>query len=147
MKKRWLTLLVVSATLVFALVSCQPVAPEPAEGMPTEAPPEEMEEEPTATQGEMEGGEEVVVEVVDSSYEPAEIEVSPGTTVVWRQTGNLKHTVTADDGTFESGDMGSGDTFKYTFEEPGTYPYYCVYHGDKGGVGMSGVVTVTGNGG
>jgi plastocyanin len=83
------------------------------------------------------------VEVVDSAFEPEEVEISAGTTVVWTQTGSLPHTVTADDGTFDSGDMSSGDTFEYTFEEPGTYPYYCAYHGGEGGEGMSGVITVT----
>ena len=89
------------------------------------------------------GAMQVEVEVLDSEYQPEEVEVSAGTTVVWTHTGSLPHTVTADDGTFDSGDMSSGDTFEYTFEEPGTYPYYCVYHGSEGGVGMSGVITVT----
>lgn len=85
------------------------------------------------------------IDAVDSAFEPREAEVSVGTTVVWTNVGAIAHTVTADDGSFDSGNMDSGDTFEYTFEEPGTYPYYCVYHGDTGGVGMAGVITVTDN--
>lgn len=53
------------------------------------------------------------------------------------------HTVTSDTGVFNSGDMSRGDTFAYTFTTPGQFPYYCRYHGDKGGIGMSGIVIVS----
>lgn len=91
------------------------------------------------------------VEVVDIGYEPTEITVDAGGSVTWTQTGSLPHTVTADDGSFDShpdcsgGEncMAAGDTFAQTFDTPGTYPYYCRIHGGPGGVGMSGVVVVT----
>jgi len=35
-----------------------------------------------------------------------------------------------------------GNVYEYTFTEPGTYNYYCVYHGDKGVVGMAGTIIV-----
>ncbi|MDZ7844454.1 MAG: plastocyanin/azurin family copper-binding protein [Anaerolineales bacterium] len=92
------------------------------------------------------GGEERMVEVLDSKFGPEEIVIQPGTTVVWNQTGSISHTVTADDGLFDSGNMEQGDTFAFTFEEEGTFPYYCVYHGGPGGKGMSGTVIVGGGG-
>lgn len=90
------------------------------------------------------------VEVVDSAFQPAEVTIDAGGTVTWTQTGNLPHSVTADDGSFDShsdcsggsGCMGAGDTFSETFDEPGEHAYYCRIHGAPGGVGMSGVVTV-----
>jgi plastocyanin len=87
------------------------------------------------------------VTVVDSAYQPREVEVSPGTTVVWQQEGELPHTVTADDGSFDSGTMGQGDTFSRTFPQAGTFPYYCEFHGAPGGQGMAGVVIVSGGDG
>ena len=87
------------------------------------------------------------VTVVDSAYQPREVEVSPGTTVVWQQEGELPHTVTADDGSFDSGTMGQGDTYSRTFPQAGTFPYYCEFHGAPGGQGMAGVVTVSGGDG
>ena len=50
--------------------------------------------------------------------------------------------VTSDTGVFDSGDMPSGKTYTHEFENPGTFPYYCLYHGDKGGVDMAGTVIV-----
>ena len=45
---------------------------------------------------------------------------------------------------FVSGDLaGSGASFSHTFTKAGSFPYYCRYHGGAGGVGMSGVITVT----
>lgn len=70
--------------------------------------------------------------------------------MTWTQTGSLPHSVTADDGSFDShpdcasGDcMQNGDTFSQSFSEPGEYAYYCRVHGGPGGVGMSGTVVVT----
>jgi plastocyanin len=80
--------------------------------------------------------------VVDSAYQPRQIEVDRGTTVTWDQVGQLPHTVTADDGSFDSGEMGQGDTFTHSFPQPGSFPYYCEFHGAPGGQGMAGVVVV-----
>jgi plastocyanin len=46
-----------------------------------------------------------------------------------------------DDGLFD-GNLPSGADFQFTFDKPGTYPYYCKPHGGPGGQGMSGVITV-----
>ncbi|MBW3591173.1 MAG: cupredoxin domain-containing protein [Actinobacteria bacterium] len=72
-------------------------------------------------------------------------EVSAGDTVIWvNEEESTPHTVTAgseDDpsGKFDSGNLDSGDTFEFTFEEPGTYEYYCDIHPGS----MSGTVTVS----
>jgi plastocyanin len=87
--------------------------------------------------------EEVVIEVGDNRFAPKEITVKAGATVLWTHQGSLGHTVTADDGSFDSGQMKGGSTFRYTFDEPGTYAYHCAFHGAEGAVGMAGVVTVT----
>lgn len=87
---------------------------------------------------------EAVVTVLDGSFDEEELTVPVGTTVVWEQDGSFAHTVTADDGSFDSGTLNSGQRFSFTFDEPGTYPYYCEFHGGEGGSGMSGVITVEG---
>ncbi len=43
---------------------------------------------------------------------------------------------------FDSGDQELGVRYTYTFTEPGTYRYFCRYHGDVGGVGMAGTILV-----
>ena len=69
--------------------------------------------------------------------------IERGTTVVWPNKDNAKHTVTSDSGSpLNSKDIKSADQFSFMFAESGTFAYYCEYHGDKGGVDMSGVVIV-----
>ncbi len=63
-------------------------------------------------------------------YSPPTITVVLGVnnTVVWTNDDTVPHTVTADDGSFSSGNMNPGDTFSFTFATPGTYTYHCSYH-------------------
>ena len=109
-------------------------APEPTPLPPTEVP------EPS---GDSDQVSEVIVEIVDSSFESNTITISVGTTVVWTHNGNYPHTVTLDDGAFDSGNLSKGETYSFTFTEAGTYPYYCSIHGGPSGQGMSGVIIVT----
>ena len=88
-------------------------------------------------------GQEVTVRMEDNFFDQANITVEPGTTVTWVQSGNNPHTTTSYDGLWDSGmiEGGSGGTFSFTFEEPGTYDYYCIPHES---MGMIGSVTVSG---
>jgi plastocyanin/glucose/arabinose dehydrogenase len=87
---------------------------------------EEMDEEAAA--GEM------TVTIDALAYSPAELTVPVGTTVVWQNEDNVAHTVTA--GTpdapqpdqFDSGIFGSGESFRFTFDEAGTFAYFCTIH-------------------
>lgn len=73
-------------------------------------------------------------------FDPAELEVAPGATVVWAWASSGRaHNVTFDDGP-ASGDRSSG-TYERTFAAEGTYPYHCTIHGTATS-GMRGVVTV-----
>ncbi len=60
-------------------------------------------------------------------------------TVSWTNNDNMPHTVTAVDGSFDSGNMNAGQSFVRTFSKAGTYPYTCTYH-----PWMHGTVTVIG---
>jgi plastocyanin len=66
-------------------------------------------------------------------------EVAVGTTVTVTNNDSASHTWTADDGTFDSGGLGQGDSFEFTFTEPGTYTYHCNIH-----PAMTGTIVVTG---
>jgi hypothetical protein len=82
------------------------------------------------------------VSAIDDEFDPATATIDPGDTVMWSNDGESVHTVTADDGSFDSGPMEAGATFSFAFEEPGTYAYFCAVHGAAGGVGMSGTIQV-----
>ena len=120
--------------------------PDPTELPATEEP--KVTEEPLVTEEPMvtdepESGSTQSVRVVDSAFEDREITVTVGTTVMWTHSGNFPHTVTADDSSFDSGNLASGNVFSVTYNEVGTFPYYCSYHGGPNGSGMAGVVIVT----
>ncbi len=71
-------------------------------------------------------------------YEPAEIVISVGDTVEWRNVGLIRHTVTGRRGIpeeFDSGWIADGETFRRTFTKPGTYAYYCRPHERAGMIG------------
>jgi plastocyanin len=74
------------------------------------------------------GGTTASATVEDFSFQPARLEVRPGTTVVWTNRGQVIHTVTAEDGSFDSGEIDSGAKGSITFSRPGTYPYHCTPH-------------------
>ena len=98
------------------------------------------------------------VQMTDAQrFEPEELTVAAGETVTWKNESGESHTVTAyeddiPDGAdfFASGDASSedgardaldeglidgGETFEVTFDEPGTYRYFCIPHEDQGMVG------------
>ena len=55
--------------------------------------------------------------------------VALGTTVTWTNDDpGMPHTVTAVDGSFDSGVMQTGATFSYTFDKPGDFEYFCTLH-------------------
>ena len=83
------------------------------------------------------------IDVVDSSFSPKDVTIAPGDTVVWTNRGAMIHTVTADNQSFNSGNISPGQTYTQSFTAPGTYPYYCIPHGNPGGQGMAGTIRVT----
>jgi plastocyanin len=85
---------------------------------------------------------EPVVATANIAYEPQTLTTVAGTTVTWINQDAVQHTVTADDGGFDSGLFGRDEVFSYTVESAGTYAYYCIPHGAPGGIGMAGVVVV-----
>lgn len=67
----------------------------------------------------------VPVSIQDGYFDPADITVPSGTTVVWTNEGNQPHSVISDDGWFDSGLLYPGETYQTTLYEPGTYTYHC----------------------
>lgn len=76
---------------------------------------------------------EVAVAVIDFAFDPAEVTVAPGTTVTWTNTGKRPHTVTAQEGSFDSGRLDPGEQFSFTFDEPGSFDYFCGFHPEMQG--------------
>ena len=73
----------------------------------------------------------------NSVFNPSNLTVIAGATITWVNDDNMVHTVTADNASFDSGDMPPGSVFNRTFNEPGTISYHCVHHR-----GMTGTVKI-----
>jgi len=80
-------------------------------------------------------GNEVSINIVDVprpqpkwGYAPATRKIAPGTWVTWSNNGQDAHTVTALDGSFDSGNLDPSEGFSWFFDQPGTFEYVCSLH-------------------
>jgi plastocyanin len=77
------------------------------------------------------------VSVQFQAFGPGQLDALPGEQVQWDNVSERTHTVTADDGSFDSGDLDPGGTFTVDFANAGTYAYHCTKH-----LGMVGEIDV-----
>ncbi|MGW7443925.1 cupredoxin domain-containing protein [Kitasatospora sp. NPDC054795] len=69
------------------------------------------------------------VTIRDFSFEPDNFTVTPGAVVTVTNTGTTTHTLTAQDGAFDTGPIASGATATLTApSQPGAYSYLCTLH-------------------
>lgn len=69
-----------------------------------------------------------VVDTKNFAYAPGDVTVPAGTTVRFTNSDAIAHTVTADDGSFDSKELVGAQSWSHVFEKAGTYKYYCAYH-------------------
>ena len=81
------------------------------------------------------------VNIGDNFFDPPDVAVEPGSTITWTNNGAVPHTVTADDGSFDSERLNPGDSYTVAFGGQGTVRYHCEIHPE-----MRGSVTVGGGG-
>lgn len=100
------------------------------------APPEDIDgplEEVSILPGsgdfqEMDHPDEFADSETPGDYSVNVLTIKAGTTVRWTNEDGMLHTVTDVNGTFDSGFMNQGDTWSYTFNEPGEFEYFCAPH-------------------
>lgn len=98
------------------LVAAAQADPKPGQA----APPADHHGEAAAT-----------VVMKDVKYQTETVRVKAGETVRWVNQDAMPHTVTADDGGFDSGVISAKGSWSRTFTEPGTYTYHCAPHSAK----------------
>lgn len=83
----------------------------------------------------MTGQEEVTIHMSQIMFEPMNIRISRDTKVTWINDDDTVHFVNTDshpahthEPDFNSRSLNEGDTYSYTFENPGAYPYHCSAH-------------------
>jgi plastocyanin len=80
----------------------------------------------------------IVASAGSNSFSPNPVEVKVGEAITWINDDSGRHIVTSKDGVFDSEMMGMGQSFSYSFEKAGKYPYFCGPHPN-----MVGTVVVT----
>jgi plastocyanin len=132
-----------------------PEPPPPSAGTPapsaTPAPPPTAPDEATPPAPPPVAGSSTTVSAAGSAsvsagdyfFAPPSITIQVGGTVTWSNDGQTAHTVTANGGSFDSGNLDPGQSFSHTFTQPGTFAYYCQYHRS---LGQKGTVTVQASG-
>ena len=103
----------------------EPVAPSPSP-TPTPSPIPTPAADPTPQL--VDAPSDVSVDAADFAFRPATIEVAAGGRVTWTNRGVAPHSVTSNDGSFDSGMLESGATFAQSFATPGSYAYLCAFH-------------------
>jgi plastocyanin len=148
--------LLAAATLLLA--ACAPssagnTAPAPTVSSAAPKPTAAAAASPSAAAS---TSQQFTVQLTDSlKFDPATLTVPRGTTVTWRNTSQVAHTVTDDPSKaanaadaqlpsgvqpWDSGNLNPGQTFTHTFDVPGTYKYFCQPHE---AAGMVATVTVS----
>jgi plastocyanin len=80
------------------------------------------------------------VVLLDDRFEPKDLTVVAGTTVIWVNNGADWHSIAAFDGSFADPTILPGESYTFTFDRPGVYQYLCQHHARHG---MIGTITVT----
>ena len=97
---------------------------------PTTVPAESTTPAPNST---------TTVDIRGHAFNPAQLNVAPGTTVRFVNNGTEPHTATADNGLFDTGVLQPGSSFEVFLDGSGTANYHCELHPD-----MKGTVVVGG---
>jgi plastocyanin len=69
-----------------------------------------------------------IVNISNYTFSPASLTVAKGTTVKWTNNDQVVHTVTDDNGKFDSGNLPYGQSYSRTFSDTGTFHYHCSIH-------------------
>ncbi len=123
---RPLLVLVAVLALLALATGCGSGSDSGASPSATAAPPATSGSATTSGSAAPSGGS--TVEINNFMFTPMSLTVPVGATVTWKFDDSTQHTVTADDNSFASSPMGSGQTFTHTFTTAGTVPYHCSIH-------------------
>ena len=94
-------------------------------------------------------GSTVIASIQNFYFYPFRVAVRVGASVEWTNYDPVSHTVTSDEGLWDSGPLspaarggGAGGSFRFTFTQPGTYRYHCSIHPPNLYPGFVGIVVV-----
>jgi plastocyanin len=99
----------------------------------TPAPNTQKAQNPNATGQAAPAQNTKTVNIGNHAFNPAQLNVAPGTTVTWVNNDTVAHTATADNGLFDSKVIQPGGSYSVWFGGAGTVTYHCAIHPDMKG--------------
>jgi plastocyanin len=76
----------------------------------------------------------MMVDIKNLAYVPDSVEIPVGGTVTWTNSDTVPHTATAKEReALQSGTLNPGDSYSQTFDQPGTFDYFCEFHANMKG--------------
>src|SRR4051812_22271837 len=120
MHKRTALSIILLATAVLCQFACSSGA----------APSPPKQSAPTAAQASNSGATIHTITISGFKYQPAELTIKVGDTVVWKNLDSMPHNAVANDKSFDFGKLKTGETGKFTADanSKGTHDYICTYH-------------------
>lgn len=117
------------AGMLLVGAGCAPTTPT------TNSSPSETPSAPSVTAS----ADSTTVSISNFSFQPGDVAVKRGATVVWTNRDSVPHTVTVDqDSGPASSTLNPDDSYSYTFSATGQFNYHCNFHPS-----MRGSITVT----
>jgi plastocyanin len=113
-------------------VPAEPAVEKPEQAASAKPKPRRSGDAPRATAAADTG-----VTISDFQFAPASVTIDVGDTVTWTNDGPTPHSATADDGSFDTGIFNAGQSRSNTFDQAGTFAYFCTPHPN-----MRGTITV-----
>lgn len=82
---------------------------------------------------------QLTVRIQKMAFQGNPAKIKAGDTIVWQNQDRMTHTATADDGSFDTGNIAAGTSSKpIAFNKAGNVPYHCQIHDS-----MTGTVEVS----
>lgn len=117
LKKLLISFSFFSLSFIVSACGVQPTPQATVNTPPTETSPVNSIEVATTS---------VAVSIKDFVFNPEIVNIEKGTTVIWTNTDSVSHKLKSE--IFSSDRIGQGETFSFTFDNVGTFDYYCVPH-------------------
>nr|WP_321238085.1 cupredoxin family copper-binding protein [uncultured Tolumonas sp.] len=78
------------------------------------------------------------VAIMGFAFNPENVTVKIGSSITWTNQDRAPHTITSDDGSWDSGKIMQNGKYTHKFDTAGTFTYYCTVHPS-----MKGTIIVT----
>lgn len=108
--------------------------PNPSSGSGTQSLPQQNSTQPSQTtipaspQQNATQVNTVAVTVQNFAFSPADLKIKKGDIVTWTNKDSVPHQIASDTGKFQGPAISNGQTYSFTFNETGTFPYHCTIH-------------------